>query len=85
VDTFTFFLGLAWIAFLWIVAGIVIARWGPGRTTHWVRCPESQVGARVQVRYIESSFGSVQPADVTACSHFARAPVTCGKDCLARL
>jgi hypothetical protein len=50
-----------------------------------VRCPQKSVGAKLEVLYREPEFGCVQAADVTACSLFGAAPVTCDKECLARL
>jgi hypothetical protein len=82
VDTYSFLLGLAGLLLIWLTVGITIRRWGPGKTTRWVRCPETEIRARVGVRYAEKGFGTVQASDVTACSHLAGAKLNCDKACL---
>ena len=78
----TVLLALAAIAFLVLVVGLVLRRWGPGVSKHLVRCPECKRLARVSVLFRESDFGAVKPVDITGCSLFGGGPVTCDKDCL---
>lgn len=69
----------------WLVAAYAIWKWGPGLRKRSVRCPEKKVRAKVLVDQREAEFGSLRVTDVTACSLFADAPLTCGKECLGRL
>ena len=80
-------MGLAVVAVLtaWAVLFLTIRRWGPGRAKRWVRCPTKRVQAKVVVEQREGDFGSLRVTDVAACSLFPDAPLTCGKECLARL
>ena len=74
---------LAAIAFLVLIVGLVVRRWGPGVSKHLVRCPECKRMARVSVLFQESDFGSLKPVDIVGCSLFGGGPVTCDKDCLS--
>ncbi len=74
-----------WLILFWGAVALVIRRYGPGRVKRSARCPDKNVRAKVTVLYGEPAFGSVQAADVTTCSLFSTAPITCDKACLARL
>lgn len=76
---------LGGVVLLWLVVGFIVGRWGPGRSTHFVRCPETKTVARVAVLFREGDFGSVRAADVLRCSLFGRGQVTCEKGCLSRV
>lgn len=69
----------------WALVFFGIRRWGPGRSRHWVRCPEHKKRARVLVDYKEGDFGSVRATDVKACSLLPEQPPTCDKECLTKL
>lgn len=69
----------------WGVLALAIRRWGPGRAKRSVRCPTKQVRAKVVVEQGEGDFGSLRVSDVTRCSLFRDAPLTCAKECLAKL
>ena len=66
----------------WIVVAFAIRRWGPGTVRHSILCPEKKVRVRASFLVQESSFGSLKTVDVTECSQFPAAPVTCDKNCL---
>jgi len=72
------------VALWWMIAATAILRWGPGKATRWVRCPNEKVRVRVQVQQGEGDFGSLRVLDVAACT-LLPGPVTCGKECLAHL
>ena len=67
---------------VWIGVFFGIRRWGPGTLRRSVLCPEKQVPARVTLLRREGSFGSLKVVDVTSCSLFSGAPVTCQKNCI---
>ncbi|MFQ5664630.1 MAG: hypothetical protein ACE5HL_12460 [Terriglobia bacterium] len=69
----------------WMLVLLTIRRWGPGRSRHWVRCPEKKRRAKVVVEYKESEFGRVRAVDVKDCSLLPDQPVDCDKECLTRL
>lgn len=78
-----------WVAGLgvllaWAVFFYTIKRWGPGRASRSVACPQKKVRARVLVEQREGDFGRLRVVDVTACSLFPGSPLTCNKECLAR-
>lgn len=68
----------------WTVLGLTIRRWGPGRAQRSVHCPTKHMRARVLAEQREGDFGSLRVTDIHACSLFPNAPLTCGKECLAR-
>ncbi len=76
---------IPWYILFWGTVALLIRRYGPGRVKHSVRCPEMNVRARLVVLYREPTFGAVEASDVTACSLFGTALLTCDKACLARL
>ncbi len=76
---------IPWYILFWGTVAWAIRRNGPGRVKHSVRCPDKNAGARLVVLYREPEFGSVKASDVTACTLFGTAPITCDKTCLARL
>jgi hypothetical protein len=69
----------------WVVVVFALRRWGPGRATRSVRCPEKGVRAKLRVEQREGDFGSLRVTDVLACSLLAAKPVDCDKECLVRL
>lgn len=68
----------------WVLLFLAIWHWGPGRARRRVRCPGTNVAARLTVLYTEPSFGAIEASDVVRCSLFPEATVSCGKQCLAR-
>lgn len=80
-----YLLVVAWYILFWGTVAMAIRSYGPGRLKRSLRCPDKSTRAKMVVLYSEREFGSVQAADVTACSLFGTAPVTCEKACLARL
>ncbi len=74
-----------WLILFWGAVALLIRRYGPGRMKRSVRCPERNTRAKLIVHYSEPTFGAVEASDVTACSLFSTAPITCDKACLARL
>ena len=77
---------VTWIALLGVAtilgaALLYIRQWGPGIITRRVRCPEKHVDAKVTFVQAEGDFGSLLVTDVTDCSLFPGAPVTCTKAC----
>ncbi len=74
-----------WLILFWGAVALAIRHYGPGRLKRSLRCPDKSTRAKMVVLYSEREFGSVQASDVTACSLFGTAPVTCEKACLARL
>lgn len=79
-----------WVAFVtalawWVVAGLALWRFGPGSHRRTVRCPVKRAKAVVTADEREAGFGELRVLDVTACSLFRGQPLTCGKECLARL
>lgn len=73
------------VATVWTVLFFAIWRWGPGPRRRSLRCPTKRVRAKVTIEQREGAFGSLRAADVTACSLFPDAPVTCDKECLTKL
>jgi hypothetical protein len=69
----------------WGVLGLTIKRWGPGHAKRRVHCPEWKVRAKVGVEQGEGDFGRLRVADVTTCSLFPGAALTCDKECLRQL
>jgi hypothetical protein len=69
----------------WVVAALAVWRFGPGVHRHSVRCPVKRTRAVVKAVAREAGFGELQVLDVTACSLLHGQPLTCGKECLARL
>ncbi|OFW14427.1 MAG: hypothetical protein A3H27_00415 [Acidobacteria bacterium RIFCSPLOWO2_02_FULL_59_13] len=76
------FVILSVVLAVWIGVFFGIRRWGPGTLRRSVLCPEKQIPARVTFLRREGSFGSLKVVDVTACSLFSGAPVTCQKNCM---
>jgi hypothetical protein len=74
-----------WVGLVWIAAGAAIARWGPGRAAHRLRCPEKNAAAEFVVLHKEAGYGEVRAADVVWCSLFGAAAVSCEKACLAKV
>ena len=74
-----------WYILFWGTVALLIRHYGPGRVKHAVRCPEKNTRAKLEVLYSEPEFGCVKASDVTACSLFGTARLTCDKACLARL
>jgi hypothetical protein len=73
------------VAISLIVAVIAIREAGPGKVTRRVRCPDLEKRARLEVLYTEPVWGTLQATDITRCSLFGRAPVSCHKNCLRQL
>lgn len=69
---------------LWAVAIAYIRNVGPGRVSRAVRCPKTQEHANLVVLFKEPIWGRLEATDVVSCS-LLKGPVTCGKECLARL
>jgi hypothetical protein len=69
---------------IWVVAIVFLRNVGPGRVWRSVRCPEKQKQASLVVLYHEPLWGRLEAADVSSCS-LLEGPVTCSKQCLARL
>lgn len=68
------------------LAAVAIRRWGPGRLKRSVYCPETSLRAKVAVLRKEADWGTFRATDITACSRFpGGGPVSCQKNCLARL
>jgi len=78
-------LQVAVVVTLWTFAAFLIRRWGPGRRKCSVYCPETSRRAKVAARWKEGDWGTFHAAEITACSRFPGGPVTCQKQCLARL
>ena len=68
-----------------IVAVVAIREVGPGTVTRRVRCPDHARRARLEVLYTEPVWGTLKATNVTRCSLFGPARVTCGKKCLSQL
>jgi hypothetical protein len=69
-----------------LVIGVVAIREvGPGKVTRRVRCPDLQRRARLEVLYTEPVWGTLKASDVTRCSLFGPARVSCDKKCLSQL
>lgn len=68
-----------------LLAAVYIRQVGPGRVTRRVRCPDLGRRARLEVLYGEPVWGTLQAREVTRCSLFGPAAVTCGKECLGQL
>ncbi|MBI4444216.1 MAG: hypothetical protein HY649_12700 [Acidobacteria bacterium] len=73
---------LSVVSAAWIGVFFGIRRWGPGTLRRSVLCPEKQLPARVTFLRREGSFGSLKVVDVTECSLFSGAPITCHKNCM---
>lgn len=58
---------------------------GAGKVRRRARCPDLGRRARLEVLYSEPAWGRLKASDVTWCSLFGPAPVTCEKKCLLRL
>ena len=78
-------LAVAGVVSAWVVTFFSIRRWGPGHVRRQVNCPCKGLRANVVVEQREGEFGSLRVADVVACSLLPEAPLSCGKECLARL
>ncbi len=78
-------MAIAGVVAVWAVVAVWIRRWGPGRIGHVVYCPETNQRARVVVLQKEAAWGTFRAADISACSRFPGAAVTCDKRCLAHL
>ena len=70
---------------VWAVAIAFLFNVGPGKAHRGVRCPETGKRASLVVLFKEPLWGRLEAADVISCSLRAGGPVTCGKECLARL
>jgi hypothetical protein len=70
------------VAISLIVAVIAIREVGPGKVTRRVRCPDLEKRARLEVLYTEPVWGTLQATDITRCSLFGPARVSCDKKCL---
>ena len=79
----TIILTLAGVLIAWVATFFAIRRWGPGLARHSLLCPEKEVPARVTFERKEGSFGSLKVIDVTECSLFPEAPVTCHRHCMS--
>lgn len=64
------------------IAVVVIREVGPGRVARRVRCPDLERRAKLEVLYTEPMWGTLKASDVTRCSLFGPARVTCEKKCL---
>jgi len=78
-------LALMAVLVAWTVAGYAIWKWGPGLRKHWVNCPEKRGRARVLADQREAEFGSVQIADIRACSLLKPSAPDCSKQCRTHL
>ncbi len=76
---------LAGVVAAWALVASGIRRWGPGKVRHVVDCPETKKKANVVVLQKEATWGTYRAADITGCSRFPGAPVTCDKGCLTQL
>jgi hypothetical protein len=68
-----------------VVAILAMREVGPGRAHRRVLCPDLNRKARLEVLYTEPVWGTLKASDITRCSLFGPARVSCQKRCLAQL
>lgn len=79
------FVAATWVALTLLTAAAVIREFGPGKVHRRVHCPDLHRRAKLEVLYREPVWGTLQATDVTRCSLFGPARVTCAKKCLSCL
>ncbi len=67
------------------VAVVAMHEVGPGRAHRRVQCPDLKRKARLEVLYREPVWGTLKASEVTRCSLFGPARVSCEKRCLSQL
>ena len=80
-----FILVISLLILLWAVAITYIRNVGPGKVFRTVLCPEKKQRASLVVLFKEPIWGRLEATDVVSCSLLEKGPVSCGKQCLAKL